>query len=81
MREGRHEVEEVGLVQALQEVVELSIHSFQEPGGHSSKTADEGVVTGQTWNLRSGSHLPIVVESVLYWRKLLMPLMVAASMW
>ncbi len=35
VREGRHEVEEVGLVQALQEIIQLTIHSFQEPREYS----------------------------------------------
>lgn len=31
VRERRHQVEEVGLVQSLQEVIQLTIHPFQEP--------------------------------------------------
>ena len=30
-REGGHQVEEVGLVETLQEVVQLPVHSLQEP--------------------------------------------------
>lgn len=33
VREGWQEVKEVGLVEALQEVIQLTIHSLQQPGG------------------------------------------------
>ena len=36
-----HEVEEVRLVEALQEVVQLPVHSFQEPGDGGADETQE----------------------------------------
>lgn len=77
MREGRHEVKEVGLVQALQEVIQLTIHSFQEPRGNSCKQKNpvliaqlvQVVAHTKTQNVNkkyTSSDLPMVVMSVLY---------------
>lgn len=82
----REQVEEKGLVQALQEMVELAEHALQGParvGRRHGQPGPQAPLPPSTPSMErrglEATYLPTATKSYLYCRKLLMPRMVRAS--